>query len=151
MPVEGDGTYDLVKIGKWRGIVPKHADRSLTVRDKDNVRSLAISTDMSNKEISEATGVGIWSVVKLRQELKNNQSLIDLYKDKQSEIFALQRIRTDRQLTNEKLEMSSAKELVDISEKLYKMQRLEDDKSTENVGVMVQMIREAKERLDERA
>lgn len=145
MPVEPDGTYDILKISKWKGLTPKKAPHMITEGDKSKVMSLTFGTKMTGPEIAEATGLSPSSVYNIQHELERNKDLIDLYKARRADILACQQVRADKHLTDEKLEESSAVELVNITDKLFKMERLERGETTENVGVMVAYINKIKE------
>lgn len=148
MPVREDGLYDLDAIRDWHrnNIKSSSKRKKRPTAELAKVWGLAKHGNMGMAEISRATGMSVTKVANILQYMDAHKDDISTFRDAKADIFAAEQLWYLSHITQEKLEGTAAKDLVEMAKKAYEKERIELGESTENVAVVVKHIREIKER-----
>jgi len=150
MPIRDDGLFDLDEIRAWQRESIKYYKRPRPNKKEANqVWGLAKHAGMSTGEIAKNTGLSQTKVSNILRYMETNKKEIDTFRDAKADIFAAEQLAYLSHITEDKLEGTSAKDLVQMAKLAYEKERIELGESTENVAVVVKHIRELKERRKE--
>lgn len=155
MPVNEDGSFDLKAISKWRG---KQLRSPVSEEQRAEVVALVENTKKSEKEIAEIVGLSQQSVSVIKRRYEEDKPLIDFVNGARANLMTAEQGRNllIRQtiidsISAEEVKNLGLKDKIDIYSKLggdtsniYKDERLERDKTTENVGAIIQFIQKVK-------
>ena len=154
MPGKDGGFFDIDKIGVWSG-----NGRFLGEQGKAEVVSLAENTGKTQEEIGRIVGVSRQAVNVVLNRYQEERPLREFYKKERANLMVLDQAKNGLlrrklldSLTDDELDKLGFRDKIDAyvklgqdSSNLFRDERLELDKTTENVGVMVAFINKMKE------
>lgn len=130
MPVESNGTFNLDKVQAWRGL-----------RKGGNYENKVLSEHKGFLQCQQQTTVGQFKLARA-----------DVFAQEQLENLVIQKKIRDHHFTDEQIKEMTSSQAKEVYRALgtdsaikYDKERLERGESTENVSVIVQAIREAKQ------
>jgi len=101
------------------------------------------------RKIQEVTDVSLGTISKVVREFELNKPLVDSYKKNRADILAHDQLVYRSHITEEKLKKASAKDLELMRCMAFDKERLELDKATSNVSVIVAYLDDLQRRRHE--